>query len=166
MVSNFHKGFIFVLFSSQDSLAKIKTAKCSLPMCRASESCFNLALLQTMYLAVLTIIEACQWVWLWRLLLRSIGKSKCYVSIDQRTGRWRRVESGNNRLYEQPPHIGTKSWDCNLSLLTILDIRSALAVQQANTQVPDSQSAKNKTAKISEARIWACFTKICTRENY
>ena len=36
----------------------------------------------------------------------------------------------------------------------------------ANPQVPDSQTVKIKTAKISETRISACFGKICTRENY
>ena len=41
-----------------------------------------------------------------------------------------------------------------------------LAVPLANPLVPDSPTAKIKTAKISETRILACFAKICTRENY
>ena len=36
----------------------------------------------------------------------------------------------------------------------------------ANRRVPDSQTAKIKTAKISETRISAYFAKICTRKNY
>ena len=36
----------------------------------------------------------------------------------------------------------------------------------ANPQVPDSQTTKIKTAKISETQISACFAKICTSENY
>ena len=38
------------------------------------------------YLAVLTLIEACQQLCLWRLLLRPIRKLKCCVSADQWTG--------------------------------------------------------------------------------
>ena len=46
MVGNFREGFIFVFFESQEAISKIKTAKFSLSMCTASESCFNSVLLQ------------------------------------------------------------------------------------------------------------------------
>ena len=43
MVGNFHEGFIFVFFTSQEPFAKIKTAKISLSTCEVNEPHFNTA---------------------------------------------------------------------------------------------------------------------------
>ena len=41
MVGNFRKVFNFAFFASQEPIAKIKTAKILLPMCKANEPHFN-----------------------------------------------------------------------------------------------------------------------------
>ena len=114
------------------------------------------------YLAVLTpTLKACQRVCLWRLLLMPIGKLKCYISTDEQIGRRCRAESGSNHLYEWPgykntltvpayfflpPHTETKSQDCHLSV----DIRSALAIQEATVCISDSLTAKIEIWKFQK----------------
>ena len=105
MVGNFREGFIFTFFVSQEPFAKIKTAKFLLSTCTTSELRFNLA--PSNYLSILTATEACQWVCLRRLSLKSSRKSKCYVSIDAQTERRCKAESGSNCFYERPGYEAT-----------------------------------------------------------
>ena len=58
----------------------------------------------TTSLSSLTAIEACQRVYHWRVLLRPIEKSKCYVSTDKWIGWWHRGESRSDRLYKWPSY--------------------------------------------------------------
>ena len=89
------------------------------------------------------------------------------ISTDERTWQQHTAESGSNWLYERPGHEATLYlvWLCqhifsphagkeprlpSLSVDNILDICSALAIQLANMQVPDSLTTK----KYSHKKFW------------
>jgi len=65
MVGNFREVFIFTFFASQEPLAKIKTAKILLPMCKANKPRFS-----PRPTSIQQPTKACQWVCLWRLSLK------------------------------------------------------------------------------------------------
>ena len=85
----------FAFFASQERFAKIKTANFSLPrhVCgeRIAHSIrhFNIKLSSRPNSNRRTF----QWVCLWQLFVRPIGKSKCYVSTNERYRRRQRAET-------------------------------------------------------------------------
>ena len=117
MVVNFHEGFNFVLFASQEPFAKIKTAKISLSTCEVNKLRFNP---QPTYTAANRSVSASVPL---TAILKLSRKSKCYmyVSTGTRTRQQCKSESGSNRYYKRPWYEAT--------FLTALEQRAEIAIR-------------------------------------